>query len=100
MATLLLDSSCGVELNASEEKALVEVLACAVRRAGGSTPSGLKGKGKVSSHPTSSSSFLVQSLWSLVQAMSARERRAVEQDKEAIASKLIPVLPDLISKVS
>ena len=49
MTTLLLDSSCGVELSAQEEKALVEVLACAVRRAGGSAPSALKGRGKVSS---------------------------------------------------
>lgn len=72
MMDMLLDESCAVELTAQQEKGLIEIMTCSVKRAGGVVP---KGKSK------------------------ARDRRAIEQDREAIASKLIPCLPDLITKV-
>ena len=94
MTELLLDSSCVVELTAVEEKALIEVMACAVRKAAGGGTA-LRGKGKVGWLPPSLPPTITPSL----QAVSARERRVIEQDKEEIATKLIPCLPDLISKV-
>ena len=52
MIELLLDSSCVIELTAVEEKALIEVMTCAVKKA---AAGGVKGKGKVGYHSLSSS---------------------------------------------
>ena len=47
MTRLLLDEKCGIVLNSEEEAVLIEVMACAVRRAVGATPPAGRAKGKV-----------------------------------------------------
>lgn len=47
MTQLLLDDKCGIVLNSEEEAVLIEIMACAVRRAVGVTPPAGRSKGKV-----------------------------------------------------
>lgn len=76
MIGLLLTASCGIVLTAEEEVAMIEILTCSIRRACGMSL--VKGRGK---------------------ALSAKDRRNVESDKESIAAELIPAIPELIAKV-
>lgn len=51
MITMLLDSSCGIALSAEEEKGLIEILTCTIKRAVGITVLPSKGRGKVCMGP-------------------------------------------------
>ena len=73
---MLTNSTCGIVLTNEEETALIEVLSCSVRRAAGTSL--VYGKSK----------------------LSAKDKKLVESDKESLAQQLIPVISELIAKVS
>lgn len=47
MVSLLLDEKCGIVFTDDEEGVLIEIMACAVRRATGAKPPAGRGRGRV-----------------------------------------------------
>ena len=112
MVGLLLEEKGGVQLNDEEEALLIELMTCAVQRATGANPPAGRSRGRVSHHraqPHESRAGLLRHsssyLWLVifparfVQMLSNKEKRAMEEAKEALSSVLMVAMPDLISKV-